>query len=141
MYLYDLGCSTGGAQAQGNSSSRAGQDGGAANSHDGWDDAAPDRTQAAHNEDFHTVHWFGTEYHFTHTQAACVKALWQAWLDGTPEVSGQTILEAADSSSNRLSQVFGRNQPAWRTMIVRGEKKGTYRLNVPEKRRRKRRSR
>lgn len=86
---------------------------------------------ARHSEDFRSVHWFG-EYHcFTPIQAACVKALWQAWTNQTPEVGQDTVLEAADSMNRQLSGVF-RNHVAWKTMIVAGSTRGTFRLQAPE---------
>lgn len=48
--------------------------------------------EAKHSPDFRSVNWFGTEYHFTATQAACVSVLWDAWTNGTPEIGGDTLL-------------------------------------------------
>ena len=98
----------------------------------GAQDKDPPITQAVHSPDFHSVNWFGTEYTFTPNQAACVKLLWEAWDQGTPEVGGDYLIETADiqSSSKRMDTVF-REHPAWATMIVPGEKKGNYRLAKP----------
>lgn len=91
--------------------------------------------QARHSPDFRSVFWFGERYSFTGNQAKCVRILWEAWENETPDVSGAFILEELDiqDSSGRLDQVF-RNpggkgyHPAWGTMIVPGQTKGTYRL-------------
>ncbi len=83
---------------------------------------------AKYSKDFRSVHWFGTDYSFTPIQAACIKVLWDAWAQGTLELGQQTILEEADADGNRLSDVF-RASPAWKTMIVKGTTKGSYRLN------------
>lgn len=72
----------------------------------------------------------GNTYSFTSTQAACLKRLWEAWVNGTPDISGAALLEAADAQSSRLVDIF-RNNLAWRTLIVPGATKGTYRLAVP----------
>jgi hypothetical protein len=87
---------------------------------------------ARHSIDFRSVHWFGTDYSLTATQAACVKVLWQAWENGTPELAQATILEDRDveSESTRLRDVF-RNHSAWGTMIVPGKTGGSFRLNPP----------
>lgn len=99
-------------------------------------DAAPSRQpsvpEAAHSPDFSSVDWFGTEYTFSTNQAKCVAVLWECWQNRTPQVSGAYILEAADLEGLRLKLVF-RNNPAWDTMIVPGNKKGTYRLNPPRR--------
>lgn len=84
----------------------------------------------SHSSDFRSAHWFGTQYSFTPNQAACVKVLWKAWESGACDVGGETLLEAADASTNRVDVVF-RNSLAWGTMIVRGRTKGSYRLIEP----------
>jgi hypothetical protein len=93
-----------------------------------------------HSEDFRSVLWFGTNYTFTATQAACVSVLWRAWEQGTPDVAQATILQhvEVDAAAKRLVDIFRERKsstyhPAWRTMIVKGSRKGTYRLNPPKK--------
>lgn len=87
----------------------------------------PRKAAYTHSTDFRSVHWFGADYSFTPTQAAVVRTLWEAWEDGVPELGIATILEAAGSESGRLPPLF-QGHPAWGVMIVRGEGKGTYRL-------------
>ena len=84
-----------------------------------------------HSEDFRSVVWFGQSHTFTPTQAACVKILWEAWSNQTPELGQAHILETARSKAQRLQDLFAKH-PAWKTMIVRGEKKGTFRLRSPD---------
>jgi hypothetical protein len=88
---------------------------------------------ARHSTDFRSVHWFGTNFSFTPTQAACVNILWREWENGTPEVGEDTILldNQVDAESKRLLDIF-RGHPAWGAMIVRGATKGAYRLSPPE---------
>lgn len=83
---------------------------------------------ATHSTDYRSVNWSGTPYTFTKTQAACVKPLWEAWERGTPELDQPTVLMEADASGNRLVDIF-RGHPAWRTLIVSGSTKGSYRLH------------
>jgi hypothetical protein len=88
-----------------------------------------------HSEDFTFLHWYGTDYNFTKTQAACVKALYEAWENKTPVLTEETILEKAGSCGNRLRDVFktkDRMHPAWNTMIV-STGKGRFQLKEPEK--------
>lgn len=80
--------------------------------------------------DFREVVWYGTRYRFTETQAACVGVMWEAWAQGTPEVSEQRVLEEADYGGTRMVDLF-KAHPAWRTMIVAGHTKGSRRLQEP----------
>lgn len=86
---------------------------------------------AAHSTDFRSVNWYGTIYEFTPTQAACVRELWKNWEQGTPVVGEATILEAADSSSDRLRDVFSKDHAAWGTLIQPAGK-GAFKLVEPE---------
>ncbi len=87
------------------------------------------RSPTRHSTDFRSVHWFGTDYAFTATQAAAIKLLWEAWEDGTPDVGQETLLEAAGSSGNRLRDVF-KDNPAWQALVVSASR-GTFRLTEP----------
>ena len=80
-----------------------------------------------HSKDFRSVKWCGQSYLFTKSQALCVKVMWEASQQGTPEMEGLTILTDADAAGTRLIDVF-RKHPAWGTMIVKGGTKGAYRL-------------
>ena len=85
----------------------------------------------AHSDDFRSVLWFGQRYTFSAKQAACVKVLWEHWVNKTPEVGGDYLLEAAEAAAVRMSLIF-RDHPAWNTMIVAVPKmKNLYRLNPP----------
>jgi len=91
---------------------------------------------ARHSADFRSVHWYGDNYTFSPTQAACVKVLWMAWENGTPELGQETILEhpEVEAESKRLVDVF-KGHPAWSRMIVKGNTAGAYRLTAsPEPR-------
>src|SRR4051794_14526120 len=43
---------------------------------------------------------------FTGAQAPCVRLLWEAWENKTPEVSVATVLAAAGGEARRLKDVF-----------------------------------
>jgi hypothetical protein len=83
---------------------------------------------ARHSRDYRSVHWFGSNYSFTATQAACIQTLWEAWAAGTPEIGQETILDQAGSESKRLVEIF-KGHDAWKTMIVPGSTKGTFKLS------------
>lgn len=104
---------------------------------EGMQDTPPDEAQAfdtakmaTHSPDFRSVNWYGTPHEFKPMQAACVKVLWEAWQNGTSAVGDATVLELAQSDSERLPLVF-RDHAAWGTMIVDGQTKGTHRLADP----------
>lgn len=86
---------------------------------------------ARHSIDFISVVWNGVEYTFSPMQAAIVRILWEALANGTPELHASTLLAEVESSlqKNRLDPLFFRH-PAWKTMIVRGKRRGTYRLDA-----------
>ncbi len=93
-------------------------------------DGRPPSRPARHSPDFRSVHWFGTDYYFSTGQAACVKRLWEAWEQGTPDVGQDKILVDAEVECKRLVDLF-RGHPAWGTMILRSGPKGLYRLQEP----------
>jgi hypothetical protein len=81
-----------------------------------------------HSDDFRRVKYHGYDFTFTDYQAAAVKLLWE---QESGELGQAYILEKIDSATDRLRNVFKRKgamHPAWGTMIIRGQTKGTYRL-------------
>lgn len=88
---------------------------------------------AAHSLDYRSCTVRGERYTFSATQATIVRLLWEAHGNGTPDVGGQTLLEAADSEAAQLRDVFrarGQMHPAWGTLIVPSEdSQGAYHLS------------
>jgi hypothetical protein len=81
--------------------------------------------------DFRSVRWSGQLYEFTTQQSACMKIYYQAWKKGVPAVSDGYVLtkiEAGDKT--RINKIFAEH-PAWDTVIIPGETKGTHRLADP----------
>lgn len=93
-------------------------------------DNAPERNEARASRDFRSAWWFGEEFCFTPDQAACLKTLWEAWENGTPDVGQETVLARSGSKAKRLVDLFKGHQ-AWGTMIVAGRTKGAFRLRRP----------
>jgi hypothetical protein len=83
-----------------------------------------------HSPDFCTVNNKGTEYTFTKDQAQVVRLLFEAAQAGTPTLRGETILGQLQSNSQRIRDIFRSNPKAWKELIVAGEKRGTFRLNL-----------
>ena len=80
-----------------------------------------------HSIDFACVHWEGTHYSFTATQARIVRVLWGAWEERVPEVRQETLLESVGSESRNVADLF-KGHLAWGTLIVAGDSKGSFRL-------------
>jgi hypothetical protein len=73
--------------------------------------------------------WIGEqEFSLTRLQAAIVRELHRAALDGHPWVSRERLREAVEFESEKLSHLF-RRMPNWRELI-RSDRRGNYRLNV-----------
>lgn len=79
---------------------------------------------------FRCVNWAGQIYEFTEQQAKCFQVLWEAWQNRTPVVADEDVLKLVGSYSVRLSLVF-RAHPAWGTLIIEGQTKGTHRIVCP----------
>jgi hypothetical protein len=84
-----------------------------------------------HSKDFASVRWFGTDYFFTASQGACIKVLFEAWRNDTPELRQETILNEAGLDSTSIKDLF-KNHPAFGSMITPGSTKGSFRLCEPK---------
>lgn len=96
--------------------------------------AVDERAEVAFGADFRSVRWFGEEFRFTPMQAAVVALLWEAHRRRTPALGQDYLLTEIDSRCKRLVDLF-RREPgsrAWGRLIVPGETRGTYRLNLDE---------
>ncbi|MEO1529308.1 MAG: hypothetical protein AAFX06_28135 [Planctomycetota bacterium] len=90
-----------------------------------------DSTEVRHGKDYRSVRWGDTIFEFTPNQAAVVAILFKAFDNGTPAVGEVTLLEDSGVDSSRLRDVF-RKHPAFSTMIVPGQTKGTFQIVDPE---------
>ena len=94
----------------------------------------PNRPALAMSAGCEAVRWGETVYTFTLKQRMVVAALREARELGVHWVSGDALMEAAESDNNRLRDLF-RGHPAWGTLIVSGlqagGRAGMYRLAEP----------
>ena len=92
------------------------------------------REGATHDPKFRTVTWFGTEYSFSPQQAKCVSVLWRFWMQGTPVIREEMVLEVAGLSARSLKDVFasGPGASAWGRMIGTRDRRGTVQLVEPD---------
>ena len=79
------------------------------------------------SQDFRSICWNGQVYELTETQAVVVKTLYENYLNMTPILSQNTLLEGM--RTKRLEHIF-KNSPLWKTLIVPGSGKGTYQLKI-----------
>lgn len=82
-----------------------------------------------HSADFRSVYVDGVLFALSPHQAQIIQILWGHWEQKTPDVEQDYILEEIGSKNKRLRNYF-RNNTAWGTLIVPGERKGTFRLKI-----------
>ena len=92
-----------------------------------------DESQASHDPKFRNVTWFGEEFSFSPQQAKCVEVLWRFWMQHTPIIREEMVLEVAGLKARTLKEVFssGPGKCAWGRMIDAGDHRGTVHLLVP----------
>ena len=98
---------------------------------DGHPAQAP-RLRAAdfeHSLDFSSVIFEGTKYSLGPAERAAFHILHKAWEEGTPEVGGDYVLAEIESNARSISELF-RRSGIWKTVIVPGNRRGIYRLNL-----------
>ena len=76
---------------------------------------------------YRSVFWRGERFSFTETQGRAFGELLVCWINGTPDVPNDYLLETIDSDAKNLCDLF-RQHEAWNTIIVKGSTKGTRRL-------------
>jgi len=82
------------------------------------------------SDDYRSGRWKHHRFTFSTTQAAVMEKLHFNWKQGTPEVSKDTLLDAAGSDGRELRDLFRRHE-AWKTLITQGSRPGLWRL-APE---------
>ena len=82
------------------------------------------------SEDYRSVVFKNRQYTLTRNQSAVVRVLDQARMAGHPDVAESKLLESIGARTSRVRDSF-RKSLIWRTLIIQGARKGTYRLNLP----------
>ena len=83
-----------------------------------------------HSEDFRIITVNGVTHSLTLYQSRAVEKLWVALQNRVPELHQAAILEGIDSCSKRLRDIFKSNMVAFRVLIGRGDRKGTFKLKI-----------
>lgn len=81
-----------------------------------------------HSEDYRMVVKDGEEFHLTLYQSRAIEKLHKAQKDGLPMMHQARILEGIETCSKRLRDVFRSNMRAFRVLIARGVRRGTFGL-------------
>ena len=91
---------------------------------------SPDYDSAfTHSPDYRSIRFKGTDYTLTLNQATMIKMLHEAFQQGTPHVGKLRLLAAVGAETSRVQDSF-KVSPLWQTLVVSGERRGTYRLNL-----------
>lgn len=80
--------------------------------------------------DFRSVSLRGQSFTLTSRQAQVVEILYNAYLQGPPDIGQDYILEKLGSPTSRLRDTFRSRKEAWGVLIIKGNSPGTYRLNI-----------
>ena len=82
-----------------------------------------------HSPDYRSVRLNGKLYALTPLAAQAIQLLHEQFMQGTPEIGKDYILEELGSPSKRLRDIFQCCED-WKELVVPGEKRGTYRINL-----------
>jgi hypothetical protein len=88
-----------------------------------------DQTILRVSPDGRSVNLRGEVFTFTPTQARVFEILYDAYKNGTPEISETHIIHILGYEKGKVKDVFKRHAN-WQKLIVKGERKDTFRLNI-----------
>jgi hypothetical protein len=83
-----------------------------------------------YSPDYRSVSLRGQSFSLTVRQAEIIQILHNEWKSNAPDVSGHYILAKLETDSSRLIDSFRSNKEAYKALVRKGEKRGTYRLNL-----------
>lgn len=82
-----------------------------------------------YSDDYLNITFYGKPSTQTEKQRTLIRVLHEAHKRGQPVVHEKTLLQAIDSTTEVRS--YFRRSPLWGNLVVRGPRKGTFRLNLP----------
>ena len=94
------------------------------------------KTDFTHSEDYTSVTKNGKTYSLTPSQRLIMQYLHEAYISGNKFLSKTHLLRKLDqdrdiiTSNNKLIKIFQKNENAYQDLIIKGNKKGTYALNI-----------
>jgi hypothetical protein len=81
-------------------------------------------------DDSRQIRWRGVVHTLAENQFKIIKVLYDAYKKGGPVVPKERLLAAVGSPRAEVRSFF-RDSPLWNDLIIKGERRGTYRLNLP----------
>ena len=90
---------------------------------------SPELQEFGHSADYRRVDWRGKRFRFSPMQSQVVRLLHEEFKEGRDELGAAVLLEGSDSLGSYLRDIF-RRHCAWGTLIIKGEGKGTHKLNL-----------
>ena len=82
-----------------------------------------------HSADYRRVDWQGKKFRFSPMQSRVVRLLHEEFKEGRDELGAAVLLDGSDSTGEYVRDIF-RRHCAWGTLIIKGEGKGTHKLNL-----------
>jgi hypothetical protein len=86
----------------------------------------------SHSDDYRSIRFNGKEHSLTMNQSRIVKCMHDAFKRKHPDVGKAQLLSAIESETSEIRHSF-KKSPLWKTLVVAGRRRGTYRLNLPNK--------
>ena len=89
-----------------------------------------------HSSDYRSVSLRGKKYNLSESQSIVIKYLYENFLQGTPQISSNSIMDHLDSirgvytTKRRLIDVFKNNKEAYNVLIKPGTIDGTRIINI-----------
>ena len=85
-----------------------------------------------YSADFRSVKIGRESFALTPKQAHMIQLLYDEYINGTPDVSGDHIVERISPNSNNIRprDIFRSNLKAWNALVEPGRRKGLYRLKI-----------
>ena len=90
---------------------------------------SPEPQEFEHSVDYRRVDWQGKKFRFSPMQSRVVRLLHEEFKEGRDELGAAVLLDGSDSTGEYVRDIF-RRHCAWGTLIIKGEGKGTHKLNL-----------
>ena len=90
---------------------------------------SPEPQEFEHSPDYRRVDWQGKKFRFSPMQSRVVRLLHEEFKEGRDELGAAVLLDGSDSTGEYVRDIF-RRHCAWGTLIIKGEGKGTHKLNL-----------
>jgi hypothetical protein len=81
------------------------------------------------SDDYRSLRFHNKSYSLTRNQSQMAKILHAALLKGFPDVDKDKLLQAIENETSNVRDSW-RGSPLWNKLVIQGDRRGTYRLNV-----------